>query len=149
LRFCKNQKRNQKRDRIKSGESKAGQYPIFVRAMDASTQGTSWSHPERHHDGNLPYNNGRGPFMRIERLEARITNEQKQLILRAAALEGRSITDFVVASAQAAARRVIEDHEVIRLSAADREAFVSALLSPPAPHAKLRAAARRYRKARA
>lgn len=45
---------------------------------------------------------------RRERLEARISPEQKALLERAAALEGRSLTDFVVASAQAAA------HETIR-----------------------------------
>lgn len=80
-----------------------------------------------------------------ERLEARVTREQKQLIERAAELEGRSITDFVVASAQSAARQVIQDHEILKLTARDREVFVQALLNPPKPTDKLRQAVRRYK----
>ena len=40
-----------------------------------------------------------------ERLEARVTSEPKELIERAAELEGRGLTDFLVASAVAAANR--------------------------------------------
>jgi uncharacterized protein (DUF1778 family) len=82
-----------------------------------------------------------------ERLEARVTREQKQLIEHAAELEGRSITDFVVASAQSAARQVIQDHEILKLTARDREVFVQALLNPPQPTDKLRQAVRRYKEA--
>jgi len=42
---------------------------------------------------------------RSERVEARFTPEQKRLLERAAALEGPSLTDFVLSSAQAAARK--------------------------------------------
>jgi len=42
-----------------------------------------------------------------ERLEARITPEQKRLIARAAELRGTSVTDFVVVSAQQAAKDTI------------------------------------------
>ena len=80
---------------------------------------------------------------KLERLEARITREQKELIERAARLEGRSITDFVVSSTQAAARHLIQEHETLRLQSADREVLVNALLQPPAPAAKLRDATRR------
>ena len=60
--------------------------------------------------------------MRSERLEARVTAEQKSLIEHAAALEGRSVTDFVLASVQEAARRTIEAHEQLELSVRDRQA---------------------------
>jgi uncharacterized protein (DUF1778 family) len=83
--------------------------------------------------------------MRSERLEARITPEQKALIQRAAELQGRSLTDFVVASAQEAAMRAIEDMHLVRLGAADSIAFAEALLKPRVPAPKLRAAVRRYR----
>lgn len=82
-----------------------------------------------------------------ERLEARVTREQKKLIERAAELEGRSITDFLIASAQSAAKQVIQEHEVLRLTAKDREVFVQALLNPAQPTAKLRQAVRRYKEA--
>jgi uncharacterized protein (DUF1778 family) len=67
------------------------------------------------------------------------------LLERAAALEGRSLTDFVVASAHAAALETIERHEVIALTARDSLAFTQALVHPPAPNDRLRAAARRHR----
>lgn len=86
----------------------------------------------------------RGPRRR-ERLEARISAEQKALMERAAALEGRSLTDFIVGSAQAAATATIRQHEVITLTARDSAAFVEALMNPPAPNERLREAARRYR----
>ena len=79
------------------------------------------------------------------RFEARITAEQKTLFLRAAALTGRSLTDFVVASAQETAVRTVREHEAMTLSARNREAFVSALLNPPTPGKRLRKAALRYK----
>jgi len=82
-----------------------------------------------------------------ERLEARVTSEQKRLIERAAELEGRSITDFVVASVASAAKQVIQDHEVLKLTAKDREVFVQVLLNPAKPAEKLRRAVHRYKEA--
>lgn len=41
---------------------------------------------------------------RAERLEARVTAEQKDLIERAATLQGRTVTDFVLTSVQEAAK---------------------------------------------
>ena len=72
------------------------------------------------------------------RLEARISVEQKTVLQRAATLSGRTLSEFVVASAQDAASRVIQEHETIRLSRAEQIAFVSALLRPPAANAPLR-----------
>jgi uncharacterized protein (DUF1778 family) len=66
------------------------------------------------------------------------------LLERAAALEGRSLTDFVVASAHAAAMAAIQRHEVITLTTRDSLAFTQALMHPPAPNERLRAAARRH-----
>ncbi len=82
---------------------------------------------------------------RAERVEARVTNDQKKLLERAAALEGRSLTDFVVTSAQNAAAEAIARHELLQLSPRDQTVFVRALLKPPAPNKALREAAARYR----
>ena len=81
---------------------------------------------------------------RSERLEARISQEQKALFQRAAELQGRTLTDFVISSVHAAAVRAVEDMQVIRLGAKDSRAFAEALLRPREPNARLRAAARRY-----
>ena len=83
---------------------------------------------------------------RTARLEARITAEQKDLLSKAAALQGRSLSDFVVTSAYEIAARTVREHEAMMLGARDRKLFVSALLHPPAPGARLRKAARRYRR---
>ena len=82
---------------------------------------------------------------RRERLEARVSPEQKMLLERAAALEGRSLTDFVVGSAQSAAMEIIRRHEAISLTARDSLAFIQALMQQPTPNEHLRAAARRHR----
>ena len=83
---------------------------------------------------------------RDARLEARISVEQKSVLQQAAALSGRTLSEFVVASAHEAASRVIQEHETIRLSRAEQIAFVRALLNPPTPNARLRHAAKAYRK---
>lgn len=78
------------------------------------------------------------------RLEARINPELHALLKRAAELQGRTLTDFVVSAVQEAAQRAIEQATVIRLSLADQECFAHALLSPPEPTPSLkRAFARR------
>jgi uncharacterized protein (DUF1778 family) len=79
------------------------------------------------------------------RLEARVSPEQKELIQRAADLEGRSLTDYLVGSATAAAQQTIQRHQVLQLTARATEAFIAAIENPPAPGKRLRAAAQRYR----
>src|SRR6266851_2820098 len=80
-----------------------------------------------------------------ERLEARLTPEQKKHIERAARIKGTSVSDFVVLSADDAAMRTIREQEVLTLNERARELFANALLNPPAPGARLVTAARRYR----
>jgi uncharacterized protein (DUF1778 family) len=74
--------------------------------------------------------------MRAERLEARITVSQKALIEHAAALQGRSVTDFVLSSVQEAATRAIDEHQRLTLSVRDGRTFVQALVAPQAKGAK-------------
>lgn len=83
---------------------------------------------------------------RSERLEARISSEQKALFQRAAELQGRTLTDFVIASVHESAVKAIAELEAIRLTAADSRAFAEALLHPREPVPELRAAAERYSK---
>jgi uncharacterized protein (DUF1778 family) len=74
------------------------------------------------------------------RLEARMSQETKDLVQKAADLEGRTLTDFVIASVQAAAYKVIEQHQTLKLHREDSEAFVNAMLNPIAPNKALKAA---------
>src|SRR5690242_7991576 len=80
-----------------------------------------------------------------ERLEARISPNQKRLIERAAALRGTTVTEFVLLSAQEAAARTIDESEVLTLREEARERFVQAILNPALPNEAARAAAKRYR----
>lgn len=78
-----------------------------------------------------------------ERLEARITPDQKDLFKRAASLRGVTLTDFVVGSVHEAAVRTLEAVHVIEFGRRDQLAFVDALLNPEPPNRKLTQAARR------
>jgi len=82
--------------------------------------------------------------VRDERLEARISRDQKSLFQRAAELQGRTLTDFVIASVQEAAVRTIEEMQTVRLNAEESRVFAEALLNPREPNARLKAAADRY-----
>ena len=92
---------------------------------------------------DMPSSRGR---IRGERLETRVTADQKNLIERAAALQGRSVTDFVLTSVQDAARRAIEEHQRLDLTLRDSHAFVDAMINPQPVNDRLRETVRRYRK---
>ena len=77
---------------------------------------------------------------KTERLEARVPVFLKRIIQRAADLQGRSITDFVIATLDKSARETVRDHEVMRLNAEDSMIFAKALIDPPKPNAALRGA---------
>lgn len=74
---------------------------------------------------------------RTTRLEARIAPEALAVVKRAAEIQGCSVSDFVVAAAQDAAYRTIEETYLVRLSIEDQQQFVDLLLNPPAPSAVL------------
>lgn len=69
---------------------------------------------------------------RQARLEARLAPDLYDMLKRAAEIEGRSLTDFVVAAAGAAARRTLAEAEMLRLSGKSARAFAALLLDPPA-----------------
>ena len=79
------------------------------------------------------------------RFDARLNQEQEILIQRAADLEGRTMTDFVINSAERAAEETIEKRRMVILTARETEAFADAILNPVPPGPVLRKAARAYR----
>lgn len=81
---------------------------------------------------------------RSERLEARVSNQQKQLFIRAAELQGLSLTDFVLSAISDAANQVVSEHEIIRLTRRDQIAFAEALLAPPQALPRLQSAVDDY-----
>lgn len=80
-----------------------------------------------------------------ERLETRISPEQKKLFVRAANLGGRTLTDFVTTSLQESAIRIIRESELIRLTENDSKFFIDALLNPSKPSSRLKKAVTHYR----
>ena len=69
--------------------------------------------------------------VRSARIEARIAPDALDVVKRAAELQGRSVSDFIVAAAQEAAHKTIEEANLIRLSIEDQQRFVDLLLNPP------------------
>ena len=68
---------------------------------------------------------------RTARVEARIAPKALAVVRRAAELQGRSISDFLVAAALKDAHQTIEDAQIIRLSVDDQQRFAELLLNPP------------------
>ena len=83
--------------------------------------------------------------VRTARLDARIAPDALKVVRRAAQIQGRSVSDFVVAAAQAAAARTIEETQIIRLSVEDQRVFAEAIINPPEPNDVLRRAFQRHR----
>jgi uncharacterized protein (DUF1778 family) len=83
---------------------------------------------------------------RTARIEARIAPEALAVVKRAAEIQGRSVSDFVVSAARDAAARTIEETEIIRLSVAAQRAFAEAIVDPPAPSEGLKKAFASHRR---
>ncbi len=83
--------------------------------------------------------------LRTERVEARLLPEQKSRVEQAAQLRGLSVSDFLVQAADEAAMKTIEQNETWILNEEASRQFVQALLHPPAPNARLKAAATAYK----
>lgn len=95
--------------------------------------------------GNLPYNRSLATDQTTARLEARLPADVYALLKRAAEMQGRTLTDFVVSAAREAASRTIEEVEILRLSAEDQQRIAQALLQPPVPAPALARAFQRHR----
>lgn len=79
------------------------------------------------------------------RFDTRLTKEQKEHFEYAASLGGfRTLTEFVVFSAQQQANEIIEKHHSILASQKDREIFFEAMMNPSQPNDALKKAALRF-----
>jgi len=80
------------------------------------------------------------------RIEARVTPENLAVIKRAAEIQGRSVSDFLVTAAQEAAHRAVEETQIIRLSVEDQRRVVEAILNPPPLAPAMERAIERHRR---
>ncbi len=83
---------------------------------------------------------------RTERIELRLSREQKRVLAAAAAYQKVDLTTLVLTAALPAAEKVVARHERIVLSARDSARVLELLENPPAPTPALLAAAARRRK---
>lgn len=78
-------------------------------------------------------------------LEVPLSLDHKRLIEEAAELSGQSLASFSASTLVETARRVVDEHRIIHLSARDRDLFLQLLDNPPEPNERLRRAAEHYR----
>jgi uncharacterized protein (DUF1778 family) len=76
---------------------------------------------------------------RTERVDLRLTPSAKRTLQRAAAASQRSVTEFVLDSALAAAFEALADRRVFELDDAQWAAFMAALDAPVTDNPALRA----------
>jgi len=81
------------------------------------------------------------PLEHNDRVAFRIGQEEKFLLMRAAALQHTNLTEFVIRNAVLIARKVIDENETFSLTERDSLHVLNLLDNPPAPNAKLIAAA--------
>lgn len=82
-----------------------------------------------------------------DRIEARVSSEEKDLFKRAAELSGmNSFTAFVIKALKDASVKVIKEHALIELSLRDQQLFVDSLLKDTAPNQRLLNAAKKHKK---
>lgn len=80
------------------------------------------------------------------RFDTRLPKEQKEFFEYAASLGGyRTLTEFVISSAQKQANKIVEDHNKILASKRDQEIFFNALLKPEKPNENLKNAMTKYK----
>jgi len=81
------------------------------------------------------------------RFDTRLPKKQKEFLEYAASLGGyRTLTEFIISSAQNKAEEIVQKHQSFLASKRDQKVFFDAILNPPAPGKKLVAAARKYNK---
>ncbi len=78
-------------------------------------------------------------------IELRVTQEQKQLIEKAAAIKGISLNAYTLFYILNAAKQDIEEQEKLVLSNRDRDLFISVMENPPELQGKLKSAIKKYR----
>lgn len=78
------------------------------------------------------------------RVALRVRPSDKALILRAVALAGTDMTEFILRTTLQAAQAIIDEYELVKLTPRDSRRVMELLEHPPAPNARLRKAARAF-----
>lgn len=81
-----------------------------------------------------------------ERLEARISADLKKRLQFAADLQGSTLSEFLLRSAEKAANEIIQEHHIIKFTTEDSRAFADSIFNAPKPNSRLRSAFQDYKK---
>lgn len=73
------------------------------------------------------------------RMELKTTKETKELLSKAAILDGMDLSAFMLASAIEKARAILRDHALITLSAEGQQQLVNLLQAEPEPTEEMQA----------
>lgn len=85
------------------------------------------------------------PAQKNQRIDLRLSMEDKSMIEEAAAMTNQTVTQFMLNSASERAAEIIEQHRRIVRNDASWEQVMDAISNPPMPVAKLKRAARRLK----
>ncbi|MCW9699673.1 MULTISPECIES: type II toxin-antitoxin system TacA family antitoxin [unclassified Avibacterium] len=72
------------------------------------------------------------------RLEAKVNLDIYQIIKQAAAISGRTLTDFVVSVAYEEAKKTISEHQVLHLTLNDQALLIESLSKPFEPNQSMK-----------
>jgi uncharacterized protein (DUF1778 family) len=74
---------------------------------------------------------------KMDRIDLRVTRDQKEVLARAAVLSGLSMSSFLVAKGLNEAKKIVSKNESVVLTNRDRDLFYSLLKNPPKPNKNL------------
>lgn len=77
--------------------------------------------------------------------EIKVSDAQKDVLEKAAMLQGRTLNEFMTTTLYNEALKVIRDHEVMELTGRDREIFLDALQNPTLPEGRIGEAIAHYK----
>lgn len=83
------------------------------------------------------------PALKKQRIDLRLTEDDKNIIEEAAAMSNQTVTQFLVSSACEHAAQVIEQHRRLILNEASWNQVMDAISNPPAPNERIKRAAER------
>lgn len=82
-----------------------------------------------------------------ERIDIRISKEQKEFVKYAAELRGfKNLSEFVVYCINTEANNIVKDNNLIVKTLEDKKIFLNAILNPPTPNERLKKAQLNYEK---
>lgn len=82
---------------------------------------------------------------KTSRIDLRVTQEQKELLERAASLKGISLSAYTLFYVLQVAQKEVDANERLVLSDLDRDLFMSVMENPPELKGELKSAIKKYR----